>query len=116
VNIWKENILEDLEEGLLEYELVGEFLTVIKKEFWRRDEESVKVVELKRLEQEGRMMEEFVQKFQRAARGSGYKERPLMKEFKRGMNRAIRRKLVKVERPPISIEQWYEHATNLDRH
>jgi len=39
-----------------------------------------------------------------------------MEEFKRGMNGAIRRKLIEVKRPPISIEQWYECATNLDKH
>ena len=39
-----------------------------------------------------------------------------MKEFKREMNRAIRRKLTEAERPPKSIEQWYKCITNLDRH
>ena len=39
-----------------------------------------------------------------------------MEEFKRGMSGAIRRKLMEAERSPISIEQWYECATNLDRH
>jgi len=115
-DIWKENISEDLKEGSLEYELVGEFLTTIKREFGGEDEESVKVAELKRLEQGGRMMEEFVQEFWRAVRGSRYKGRPLVEEFKRRMNRMIRRKLIEAERPPTSIEQWYEHATNLDRH
>ena len=28
----------------------------------------------------------------------------------------IRRKLIKVEKPPTSIEQWYKYATNLDRY
>ena len=60
-------------------------------------------------------MEEFVQKFKRAARGSGYKERPLVEEFKRGINRGIRRKLMEVENPLASIEQWYKRATALDR-
>jgi len=32
----------------------------------------VKAAELKKLEQEGKMMKEFVQKFKRAARGSEY--------------------------------------------
>jgi len=45
-DIWKENMLEDLERGLLEYELVGEFLADIKKEFRGGDEKSVKVTEL----------------------------------------------------------------------
>jgi len=39
-----------------------------------------------------------------------------VKEFKRGINRVMRRKLIEAERPPTRIEQWYEHATNLDRH
>jgi len=29
-----------------------------------------------------------------------------MEEFKRGMNEAIRRKLMEAEWPPTSIEQW----------
>jgi len=61
-------------------------------------------------------MEEFVQEFKQAARGSGYERRPLIEEFKREMNGTIRRKLIEAERPFTSIEQWYEHATNLDRH
>jgi len=44
----------------LEYESVGEFLAAIKKEFRRGEEELVKVVELKGLEQGERTMEEFV--------------------------------------------------------
>ena len=50
MNIWKENILEDLETELLKYKMVKEFLVEIKKKFGGRDEETVKVVELKRLE------------------------------------------------------------------
>ena len=53
-------------------------------------------------------MKEFVQILKRAARGGEYKERPLVEEFKREINRAIRRKLMEVERPPTSIEQWYK--------
>jgi len=49
-DVWKENILEDLEGGLLEYENIGEFLANIRKEFGGRDEELVKVAELRRIE------------------------------------------------------------------
>jgi len=62
-DIWKENMLEDLEGRLLEYQTVGEFLAEIRKEFGGEEEESVKVTELRRLEQGGKMMEEFVQEF-----------------------------------------------------
>ena len=61
-------------------------------------------------------MEEFVQEFWRAVRSSRYKERALVEEFKRETNRTIGRKLIEVEKPPTSIEQWYEQATNLDHH
>ena len=107
--------MEDLEAGEIEYESAGEFLMEIKREFGRGDKESVKVVELKRIEQESRIMEEFVQDFKRIARESGYKKRPLIKEFKRGMNGAIRRKLMEAENQPDSIEQWYRRAIALDR-
>ena len=60
-------------------------------------------------------MEEFVQEFKRAARGSGYEGRPLVEEFKRGINGGIRRKLMEAENPPASIEQWYRRVTALDR-
>ena len=42
-------------------------------------------------------MEECVQEFQRAARSSSYEERPLVEEFKKGMNRIIRRRLMEAE-------------------
>ena len=70
-DMWKENILEDLEASEVEYKLAGEFLAELKKEFGE-EEESVKVAELRKLEQEGRMIEEFVHEFKRVARGSGY--------------------------------------------
>ena len=43
-------MLEDLEEELLKYKIVEEFLVDIKKEFGEEDKEMVKVAELKRLE------------------------------------------------------------------
>ena len=72
-DIWKKNVLEDLEVGKVEYELAGEFLTQIKKEFGGGDEELMKVTELKRIKQGSRTMKEFVQDFKRVARGSSYK-------------------------------------------
>ena len=104
-DMWKENVLEELEVGELEFETVKEFLVEIKKEFGGGEEESVKVAELRKLEQEERTMEEFVQEFKRTARRSGYEGRSLVEEFKRGMNRVIRRKLIEAKNQPGSIEQ-----------
>jgi len=104
-DVWKKNMLEELEAGKLEFETVREFLAEIKKEFGRGEEESVKVAELKKLEQGERTMEEFVQEFKRAARGSGYERRPLVEEFKRGINGVIRRKLIEAKNQPGPIEQ-----------
>ena len=38
-----------------------------------------------------------------------------MKEFKRKMNRVIRRKLMEAENQPSSIEQWYRRVMALNR-
>ena len=115
VDVWKENILEDLEAGEIEYESAGEFLADLKKEFGVGKKESVKAVELRKLEQEGRTMKEFVQEFKKAARGSRYEGRPLVEKFKREMNGAIRKKLIEAENQPGFIEQWYRRAMALDR-
>ena len=60
VDVWEENVLEDLKAGELEYELVGKFLAGLKRKFGEGNEEAVKVVELKRIEQGRKTMEEFV--------------------------------------------------------
>ena len=114
-DVWKENVMEELEAGKIEYETAKEFLMSLKKKFGGGEKESVKAAELRKLEQGGRTMEEFVQEFKRAARGSGYEERLLVEEFKRGMNRAIRRKLMEAENQLGSIEQWFRRATALNR-
>ena len=101
-DVWKENVMEEMESGEMEYKSAEEFLTCLKKEFGGGEEESVKVAELRKLEQGGRTMEEFVQEFK-------------VEEFKRGMNGGIKRKLMEAENPPTSIEQWYRRATALDR-
>jgi len=114
-DVWKENMMDKLESGEIEYETVEDFLTSLRKEFGGGEEESVKAAELRKLEQGGKMMEEFVQEFKRAARRSGYEGWPLIEEFKRGMNGGIQRKLMEAENLPASIEQWYRRATALDR-
>ena len=113
--IWKENVIEELETGEMEYEIVEEFLTSLKEKFGREEEESVKVAKLGKLEQGGKTMEEFMQEFKRAARGSGYKGRSLVEEFKREMNGVIQRKLMEAENQLGLIEQWYRRTTALDR-
>jgi len=114
-DMWKENVMEEMEAGEVEYESAEEFLACLKKEFGGGEEEAVKAAELRRVEQGGKMMEEYVQEFKRIVRDSGYKGRPLVEEFKRGVNGGIRRKLMEAENLPVSIEQWYRRATALDR-
>jgi len=99
----------------MEYKTAEEFLMTLKKEFGGGEEEAVKAAELRKLEQGGKSMKEFVQEFKRTARRSGYEGRLLVEEFKRGINGGIRRKLMEAEDLPTSIENWYRRATVLDR-
>ena len=59
-DVWKENVMEELESGEVEYESAEEFLISLKKKFGGGEKESMKVVELRKLEQEGKTIEEFV--------------------------------------------------------
>jgi len=70
---------------------------------------------LRTIEQGSRTCDEYVQEFKKVARGSGYKGRPLIEEFKRGLSGAIRRKLAEAEEPPSTIGEWQERAVRLDR-
>jgi len=56
-----------------------------------------------------------MQEFRRAVRGSAYEGRVLIKEFKRGLNGTIRRRLAEVESPPSTIADWQERVVKLDR-
>ena len=47
-------------------------------------------MKLKKLEQESKVIEEFIQEFRKTTWKSGYEERLLIKEFKQGMNDIIR--------------------------
>ena len=49
VDIWKENIIEDLEDRSLEYVIIGEFFINLKKEFSSRNDKSVKMIDLKKI-------------------------------------------------------------------
>ena len=62
-DMWKENMMDELESGEMEYESVKEFLTCLRKEFGGGEEESVKVAKLRKMEQGGKTMEEYVQEF-----------------------------------------------------
>ena len=104
-DIWKEKILENLEESLLEYETVGKFLADIREKFGEDNEEILKMAELKKLEQGEKIIGKFFQEFMRVVRGSRYKGRLLVKKFKKEINRMIHQKLIESERQPSSIKQ-----------
>ena len=50
VDIWKENIMENLENESLEFVTIEEYLMDLKKEFSEKDNEIIKVAELKKIE------------------------------------------------------------------
>ena len=66
----------------MEYKTIEKFLADLKKEFGREEDKTIKIVELKRLEQRNKTIKESVQEFKRAMRISRYKERSLVEEFK----------------------------------
>jgi len=105
---WKDNLLDELAKGESEVDTVEKLFTKIRNNFRETSEEERKIEQLWTIEQEGRTCDEYVQEFRKVARGSGYTGRPLIEEFKRGLNGAIRRKLAEAEEPPTTIGEWQE--------
>ena len=112
---WKDNLLDELVKGELEVESTEQLFAKIRDDFRETSEEERKIEQLRTIEQGGRTCDEYVQEFKKIARGSGCEGRPLIKEFKRGLNGAIRRKLAEVEEPPTTIGEWQERVIRLDR-
>jgi len=112
---WKDNLLDKLAKGESEVESAEQLFTKIKNDFGETSEEERKIEQLRTIEQGGRTCNKYVQEFKKVARGSGYKGRPLIKEFKRGLNGTIRRKLAEAEEPPTTIGEWQERVVRLDR-
>jgi len=113
--VWKENMLEERRQGVSGVETVEELFTKMREEFGEFDEESRKIDKLRLLEQGGQTCDEYVQIFKKTSRGSGYEGQPLIEEFKRGLNRNIRRRLAEAELPPVTIDEWWERWVRLDR-
>jgi len=112
---WKDNLLDELAKRESEVESAEQLFTKIKNDFGETLEEERKIEQLRTIEQGERTCDKYVQKFKKVARGSGYKGRPLIKEFKRELNGSIRRKLAEVEELPTTIGEWQERAVRLDR-
>ena len=108
-------MLDKLAKEESEVEMVEELFKRIQNKFRETMEKERKVEQLRIIEQGKRSWDEYVQEFKKITRGSGYKGRPLIEEFKRGLNRAIRRKLAKAESLPTTIGEWQERAIKLDR-
>jgi len=107
--------LDELAKGESEVESAEQLFTKIRNNFGETSEEERKIEQLRTIKQGGRTCDEYVQEFKKIARGSGYERRPLIEEFKQGLNRAIRRKLAEAEEPPTTIGEWQERAVRLDR-
>jgi len=112
---WKDNLLDELAKGKSEVESVEQLFMKIRNNFGETPEEERKIEQLRTIEQGGRTYNKYVQEFKKVARGSSYEGRSLIKEFKRGLNGSIRRKLAEAEEPPTTIGEWQERAVRLDR-
>ena len=98
-------MLDKLAKRESEVESVEQLFTKMRNNFGETSEEKRKIEQLRTIEQRGKTYDEYVQEFKKVTRGSSYEGRPLIEEFKRGLNGSIRRKLAEAEEPPTTIEE-----------
>jgi len=104
--VWKDNLLDELAKGESKVESAEQLFAKIRNDFRETSEEERKIEQLRTIKQGGRTCDEYVQEFKNVTRGSGYEGKPLIEEFKRGLNGAIRRKLTEAEELPTTIGEW----------
>ena len=98
-------MLDKLAKKELEVKSVEQLFTKIRNNFGETSEEERKIEQLRTIKQRGKTYDEYVQEFKKVTRGSSYEGRPLIEEFKRGLNGSIRRKLAEAEELPTTIEE-----------
>jgi len=96
---WKDNLLDKLVKGESEMKIAEQLFSKMKNDFGETSEKERKIEQLRTIEQGERTCDEYVQEFKKVTRGSGYEGQSLIEEFKRGLNRAIRRKLAEAKEP-----------------
>jgi len=74
--------LDKLAKEESEVDSAEQLFAKIRNDFGETLEEERKIEQLRTIEQGGRICNKYVQEFKKVARGSGYEERPLIKEFK----------------------------------
>jgi len=107
--------LDELAKRKSEVKSAKQLFAKIRNDFGKTSEKEKKIEQLRTIKQGGRTCNEYIQEFKKVTRGSSYKRRPLIKEFKRRLNGAIRRKLAEAEELPTTIGEWQERAVRLDR-
>ena len=108
-------MLDKLAKGESEVESAEQLFTKIRNDFGETSEKERKIEQLRTIEQGGRTCDKYMQEFKKVARGNNYERKPLIKEFKRGLNGSIKRKLAEAEEPLTTIGEWQERAVRLDR-
>ena len=71
--VWKDNLLDELSKRESEMEMAEELFSKMRNKFGETAEEERKVEQLRIIEKEGRMCNEYVQEFKKIARESRYK-------------------------------------------
>jgi len=112
---WKDNLLDELAKGESEVESVEQLFTKIRNDFGETSEEKRKIEQLRTIKQEEKTCNKYMQEFKKVARESSYERRPLIEEFKKELNRSIRRKLVEAEELLTTTGEWQERTVRLDR-
>ena len=102
---WKDNLLDKLLKEESEVEIVEKLFNKMRNEFGETEEEEKKIEQLRTIEQRDRTYDEYIQEFKKITRESRYERQSLIKEFKRGLNGGIRRKLVEGKSPPVINRQ-----------
>jgi hypothetical protein len=112
---WREFIISQMFRQTIFFGTADDFLLEIQRKFGDTDKRTTMSLKIRTMVQGEKTADEHVQEFEKAALEADYEGYPLVVEFKRSLNPALRRRVSELRPAPVTIDQWYNEAITIDR-
>ena len=111
---WRDYVVVLMYKGQQSFSMSDKLLKEINQKFGDMDKRTTQLLKIRTIQQRDRLVDEHIQKFEKAALEAGYEGYPLVVEFKHSLNAGLQRRLTELWPMPVTIEQWYDEAITMD--
>jgi len=102
---WRDYVVVLMYKGQQSFSMSDKLLKEINQKFGDMDKRTTQLLKIRTIQQRDRLVDEHIQKFEKAALEAGYEGYPLVVEFKHLLNAGLQRRLTELQPMPVTIEQ-----------